>query len=76
MARDSAQPAAPDSAAILDLLATAILVVDAHSQVVSLNHAATDLPGDEPGGGERTRAPVAGDGWRGDRGAARALPRG
>ena len=43
MARDSAQPAAPDSAAILDLLATAILVVDARSHVVSLNHAATQL---------------------------------
>jgi two-component system nitrogen regulation sensor histidine kinase GlnL len=43
MARDSAQAAAPDSAAILDLLATAILVVDARSHVVSLNHAATEL---------------------------------
>jgi two-component system nitrogen regulation sensor histidine kinase GlnL len=48
MSRDSAQPAAPDSAAILDLLATAILVVDAHSQVVSLNHAATDLLATSP----------------------------
>jgi two-component system nitrogen regulation sensor histidine kinase GlnL len=39
---------APDSAAILDLLATAILVVDANSQVVSLNHAATDLLATSP----------------------------
>ena len=48
MTRDSAAPAAPDSAAILDLLATAILVVDAQSQVVSLNHAATDLLATSP----------------------------
>ena len=48
MARDATQPVAPDSAAILDLLATAILVVDAHSQVVSLNHAATDLLATSP----------------------------
>ena len=39
---------APDSAAILDLLATAILVVDARSQVVSLNHAAADLLATSP----------------------------
>ncbi len=39
---------APDSAAILDLLATAILVVDANSQVVSLNHAAADLLATSP----------------------------
>ena len=48
MARDSAQPAAPDAAAILDLLATAILVVDARSHVVSLNHAASDLLATSP----------------------------
>ena len=43
MARDSAQLAAPDSAAILDLLTTAILVVDARSNLVWLNQAAADL---------------------------------
>ena len=62
---------APDSAAILDLLATAILVVDARSQVVLAQRRGGGPAGDEPGGGARPRAPVAAGGWRGDRGAAR-----
>jgi two-component system nitrogen regulation sensor histidine kinase GlnL len=39
---------APDSAAILDSLATAILVVDARANVVELNHAAADLLATSP----------------------------
>jgi two-component system nitrogen regulation sensor histidine kinase GlnL len=43
MAPDAQGPAAPDPSAILDALATAILVVDARSQVAWLNQAASDL---------------------------------
>jgi two-component system nitrogen regulation sensor histidine kinase GlnL len=39
---------APDSAVILDSLATAILVVDARSNVLELNHAAADLLATSP----------------------------
>ena len=39
---------APDAAAILDQLATAVLVVDAHSRVLALNQAAADLLATSP----------------------------
>jgi len=43
------EPGAPGSAALLDLLATAVLVVDARSNVLALNHAAADLLATSPG---------------------------
>ncbi len=49
MAAEAAAGGAPDSAAILDLLATAILVVDSRSRVLVLNHAAADLLATSPG---------------------------
>ena len=49
MAAEAAADGAPDSAAILDLLATAILVVDARSNVLALNQAAADLFATSPG---------------------------
>ena len=49
MAAEAAANGAPDSAAILDLLATAILVVDARSNVLALNQAAADLLATSPG---------------------------
>jgi two-component system nitrogen regulation sensor histidine kinase GlnL len=48
VAPEPAARAAPDPAAILDLLATAILVVDARSEVAWLNHAAADLLATSP----------------------------
>ena len=50
MARDAARTRALEPAAILDLLATAILVVDARSNVLAwLNQAAADLLATSPG---------------------------
>jgi two-component system nitrogen regulation sensor histidine kinase GlnL len=43
VAADAAANGAPESAALLDLLATAVLVVDARSNVLALNHAAAGL---------------------------------
>ncbi len=43
MVRDSAAHAAPDATDILDLLTTAVIIVDARSTLISLNHAAADL---------------------------------
>jgi len=48
MARDSLVRAAPDPSAILDLLATAILVVDPQGNVAWLNAAAADLLSTSP----------------------------
>jgi two-component system nitrogen regulation sensor histidine kinase GlnL len=48
MARDAADSAAIDPTAILDLLATAILVVDRHGNVAWLNAAAADLLSTSP----------------------------
>ena len=48
MAAEAAATGAPDSAAILDFLATAILVVDARSRVLTLNQAAADLLATSP----------------------------
>jgi two-component system nitrogen regulation sensor histidine kinase GlnL len=48
MARDFPVRAAPDPSAILDLLATAILVVDARGDVAWLNAAAADLLSTSP----------------------------
>ena len=49
MAAEAAANGAPNSAAILELLATAILVVDARSNVLALNQAAADLLATSPG---------------------------
>jgi len=49
VAADAAASGAPESAAILDLLATAVLVVDARSNVLALNHAAAGLLATSPG---------------------------
>jgi two-component system nitrogen regulation sensor histidine kinase GlnL len=49
MAAEAAANGAPDSAAILELLATAILVIDARSNVLTLNQAAADLLATSPG---------------------------
>jgi two-component system nitrogen regulation sensor histidine kinase GlnL len=49
VAGDAAANGAPESAALLDLLATAVLVVDARSNVLALNHAAGDLLATSPG---------------------------
>jgi two-component system nitrogen regulation sensor histidine kinase GlnL len=48
VAADATAPGAPGPAAILDLLATAILVVDARSSVLELNQAAADLLATSP----------------------------
>lgn len=48
MARDSTESAAPDAATMLDLLTTAILVVDPHSNLTWLNLAAADLLATSP----------------------------
>jgi two-component system nitrogen regulation sensor histidine kinase GlnL len=48
VAADATAPGAPAPAAILDLLATAILVVDARSNVLALNQAAADLLATSP----------------------------
>jgi two-component system nitrogen regulation sensor histidine kinase GlnL len=48
VAVDATAPGAPAPAAILDFLATAILVVDARSNVLALNQAAADLLATSP----------------------------
>jgi two-component system nitrogen regulation sensor histidine kinase GlnL len=48
VAADATAPGAPAPAAILDFLATAILVVDARSNVLALNQAAADLLATSP----------------------------
>ena len=66
---------APDPAAIPDLLATAILVVDARSEIAWLNQAAAALLATSQAVGPRPQARDAARGCRRDRRAARAQPR-
>jgi len=49
VAADATAPGAPAPAAILEFLATAVLVVDARSNVLALNQAAADLLATSPG---------------------------
>jgi two-component system, NtrC family, nitrogen regulation sensor histidine kinase GlnL len=59
----AADPAAPDAPALLDLLATAILVVDAGDRVARLNLAAADLLATSPAAAAgRPLATLLGDG--------------